>query len=40
MSSREPIEIGLARGRHAKVIWRGLVDDQGFPPVGYWPIKG
>ncbi|MGH7393200.1 MAG: IS21 family transposase [Candidatus Rokuibacteriota bacterium] len=27
---RELIELGLARGRHAKAIWRDLVDDHGF----------
>jgi hypothetical protein len=27
---RELIDLGLARGRHAKAIWRDLVDDHGF----------
>jgi hypothetical protein len=27
---RELIDLGLARGRHAKSIWRDLVDDHGF----------
>jgi len=35
---RELIELGVARGRHAKAIWRDLVDDHGFPG-GYASVK-